>query len=459
MTGSGLGNMESIEQCVCHQARINPDRVAVVCNSRITTYGRLWQMVEQQKEELQAAGIGRGSLYTYRTTQNEAFICRYMAAHLLGAVAVPLGSDMPQEEFKRMQTNLKGITLNTQTSHTESIADVLFTTGTTGKQKGVMLSYRAIMADADNLITAQGFSTDTNFVVCGPLNHIGSLSKTWPVLALGGTLILLEGMKDINSFFSALNYADANMATFMVPASIRMMLRLGKQELKALARRIDFIETGGAAISQSDMKMLCEALPDARLYNTYASTEAGIVCTYDYNHNPCVAGCCGLPLKHSGVSIDGNGSVVCSGDTLMSGYLNDEAATAEVLSNGTLITSDLGFIDDSGMLHLRGRNGDVVNIGGYKVSPSEVEEAALSHPLVADCVCYKAQSPIFGPSIKLEYVIEPGHELTKKNLARHLASRLEAYKVPRLFEQTNAIRRLFNGKLDRKYYNGDSKWL
>lgn len=457
MTGSGFGNMESIEQCVYSHARTNPDRVAVVCNGRTITYGRLWQMVGQQMEELRAGGIGKGSLYSYRTTQDETFLCSYMAAHALGAVAVPLGSDMPPAEFMRMQASLNGTVLNTRTSPAESIADVLFTTGTTGKQKGVMLSYRAIMADTDNLITAQGFSSDTNFVVCGPLNHIGSLSKTWPVLALGGTLILLEGMKDINSFFSALSYADAHMATFMVPASIRMMLRLGKQELEALARRIDFIETGGAAISQSDMKLLCDALPDVRLYNTYASTEAGIVCTYDYNHNPCVAGCCGRSLKHSGVSVDGNGSVVCSGSTLMSGYLNDEAATAEVLRNGTLITSDLGSIGDNGMLYLRGRNGDVVNIGGYKVSPLEVEEAALSHPLVADCVCYKAQSPIFGPSIKLEYVIEPGHELSKKELARHLASKLEAYKVPRLFEQTTAIRRLFNGKLDRKYYNGNSK--
>ena len=79
----------------------------------------------------------------------------------------------------------------------EDTADILYTTGTTGLSKGVIISHRAIIADAENLIAGQGFSHDLAFVVNGPLNHIGSLSKIYPVVILGATLIIVDGMKDI----------------------------------------------------------------------------------------------------------------------------------------------------------------------------------------------------------------------------------------------------------------------
>lgn len=441
----------ALEDYVRHYAAAVPARPAAEHNGTVLTYSALWQAVERRAEELRAAGVRAGSLYPFLTEQNTDFLVTYLAVHAVGAAAVPLGHELPAAEYDAVSAVCRRAVLPHAVDDGENIADVLFTTGSTGQRKGVMTSMRALLADADNLICGQGFSADTVFVVCGPLNHIGSLSKVWPVLMTGGTLRILDGLKDMNALFSAFD-GKRPVATFLVPAAIRLLLRAGGASLRRISGCTDFIETGGAAVSQSDMEAMCAAFPSSRLYNTYASTETGIVTTYDYNHNPCVSGCLGRALRHSSFAVLGDGRLTCSGDTVMSGYLDDtEGITAQVLRGGTVYTSDLAQVDSLGQLHLTGRAGDVINIGGYKVSPTEVEDAALAAGGVSDCICAPFCSPLFGDTIKLWYVADAS--VTKQQLARWLAARLEGYKVPRVFEQVDEIKHLFNGKPDRKYYN------
>ena len=237
------------------------------------------------------------------------------AAHLAQRVFVPLEKDTPDIRFEEILRTVS------QSEIPNNVVDILFTTGTTGKQKGVMISDMAIVANAENLVAAQGFCHETILVISGPLNHIGSLSKIWPVIMVGGTIIITEGMKNIPSFFQALNYESNKLATFLVPASLRMLLMLEKSRLESVASKFDFIETGTAYLSKEDMCELCKVFPKTRLYNTYASTETGIVCTYYYNKNGCVAGCVGNVMKHSEVSLSIDGYICCKGKTLMSGYV------------------------------------------------------------------------------------------------------------------------------------------
>jgi acyl-CoA synthetase (AMP-forming)/AMP-acid ligase II len=334
----------------------------------------------------------------------------------------------------------------------EGTADILYTTGTTGRSKGVMISHRTIIADAENLIDGQGFTHELAFVVNGPLNHIGSLSKIYPIIVLGATLIIVDGLKDMNKFFAAFDYPAEKMATFLVPASIRMLIQFSGEQLARYADKIDFIETGAAAISQADMEALCQLLPKTRLYNTYASTETGIIATYNYNSGKCVAGCLGRPMKHSKLIITEDGLIACQGDTLMSGYVGDPERTASILRGDTVYTSDIGMIDEDGLLHLKGREDDVINVGGFKVAPTEVEDAAMSFSRLKDCICIAAEHPITGRALKLLVVMNDGEQLNKRELALHLKERLESYKVPMLYEQVEKVARTFNGKLDRKKY-------
>jgi len=436
-----------IEDYVALHAKETPGKVAVVDHGSTYTYAELWRMVEDEAHRLQCRGTEEGTCVFFHTTQNVSFLVSYMAIHLVGAVAAPLGSDVSEEELEGLCHRYSSVRLS------GDIADVLFTTGTTGGQKGVMCSRRALLADADNLIDAQGFCADTVFVIAGPLNHIGSLSKMWPVWMEGGTLILLDGMRDLDAFFHAFDYPGTEMATFLVPTAIEMVLRFGRDRMALLADRIDFIETGAAPISKMCMEELCQTLPHSRLYNTYASTETGIVCTHDFGHGTRDPHCLGWPIKHATLRITTEGRIACKGDMMMSGYIGNDMLTRERMRDGWIVTEDMGEIDAEGRLLFKGRSGEIINIGGYKVSPMEVEQAARNIEGIEDCVCVAAESPLLGRTLKLIYSTTTGEALPKTMIARTLAQKLERYKVPMLYEHVARLHYTFNGKIDRKYYH------
>jgi acyl-coenzyme A synthetase/AMP-(fatty) acid ligase len=157
-------------------------------------------------------------------------------------------------------------------------------------------------------------------------------------------------------------------------------------------------------------------------------------------------------MPHSRVIITPEGMISCQGDTLMSGYIGDPELTATVLRGDTVYMSDYGSIDNEGMLHIGGRESDVINVGGYKVAPTEVEDVTMSIEGVRDCICIPAEHPIMGKAVKLLVVMNDGVAFDKKHIARYIAARLEPYKVPQLYEQVESIARTYNGKLDRKHY-------
>lgn len=437
--------MMILEDYLERNARLYPQKTAVVCGEKVCTYEALYEQVLARTEVLKDQ-YPVGQIVCLRAYPTIDYLVEYFALHRAGCVAAPLERDMPEMTFQKIARRLGAH------STPEGTADILYTTGTTGQSKGVMISHRTIIADAENLIDGQGFTHELAFVVNGPLNHIGSLSKIYPVIMLGATLIIVDGMKDLNRFFAAFDYPAEKMATFLVPASIRMLIQFSSEQLAKMADKMDFIETGAAAIAQADMEKLCELLPKTRLYNTYASTETGIIATYNYNNGKCVAGCLGRPMKHSRLLITEGGLIACQGDTLMSGYVGDPERTATILRDHTVYTSDIGIVDEEGQLHLKGREDDVINVGGFKVAPTEVEDAAMAYPMLKDCICIATEHPITGRALKLLVVMNDGETLNKRQLALHLKERLEPYKVPMLYEQVEKVARTFNGKLNRKHY-------
>ena len=430
----------TLEDYLAQDARLYPDKTAVICGDKTVTWAELWQQVENR-----ASDYPKGKVIAFRSTQTIDFIVTYLAIHLAGSVAAPLEKDIPDSLFQEISSRLSACEIPA------GIADVLYTTGTTGRSKGVMISHRTIVADAENLIAGQGFSHNLVFVIHGPLNHIGSLSKIFPIILQGGTLHILDGLRDADTFFNAFR-ESGKYATFFVPANIRFLLTFDAKRFAALADRLDFVESGGAPLSHADMLQLCQILPHTRLYNTYASTETGIIATYNYNDGRCLAGCLGHTMPHSRVTITSEGMISCQGDTLMSGYIGDPELTATVLRDDTVYMSDYGQIDAEGMLHIGGRESDVINVGGYKVAPTEVEDIAMSIEGIRDCICIPAEHPIMGKAVKLLVVMNEGVPFSKKTIARYIAARLEPYKVPQLYEQVESIARTYNGKLDRKHY-------
>ena len=239
--------MITLEGHIEQNANRYPDKVAIICDQERCTYPELQAKIIDKTIELKGKSYQKGQIVCLRALPSLDYLVTYFALHQIGCVVAPLEKDIPESSFQRISDELCAHAVP------DGSADILYTTGTTGKSKGAIISHRTIIADAENLIDGQGFSHDLVFVVNGPLNHIGSLSKIYPVMMLGATLIIVDGLKDINAFYQAFEYPAPKMATFLVPASIRILLQFSANRLAALADKIDFIETGAAAISQADM--------------------------------------------------------------------------------------------------------------------------------------------------------------------------------------------------------------
>lgn len=436
----------TLEQSIYHHSVATPDKVAAVCGEDSITYSQLWSSIAKRAVELESEGVLPNRPYVFRSSQDIDFVVTYCAVHHIGAIAVPMEQKATDEYFDAVSAEVSACEFE------EDIVDILYTTGTTGKSKGVKLSETALVSCADNFINDLQFTSDLLFIISGPLSHIASLFKMHPVLTVGGTICILDGLKDINAFFEVFDLPFKKFATFLVPASIRLIMQFSYERLCGLADKIDFIETGAAPITQHDMEMLSKALPKSRLYNTLGGTEIGAVCTYNFNDGKYMEGCIGRPMKNSTVEVTPEGNIIVSGLTIMSGYVADPENTARVLKDGKIYSADLGYVDSEGLIHLKGRQGDVINVGGFKVDPSEVENAAASHQSIKDCICIAATHPVIGTVLKLLVVLADGCELDKRSIAVHIKSKLEPHKVPTYYEAVDTIQRTYNGKLDRKFY-------
>lgn len=406
---------------------------AVICQDDVLSHAALLDAVQAEAHRLQTdEGVRPGQLYQFVASQDIAYLVRFLALHVVGAICVPVDALMPLPDYS-----------NT------AVSDILFTTGSTSQPKGVLLSFEAVMADAENLIEAHQYTADLTFVICGPIHHFGSWSKVLPTLVAGGTLLLMEGLKDLEALFTALESAPRT-ATFLVPSAIRMIMQLAPDRLASLADHIDFIETGAAPFAACDMEALCKLLPRTRLYNTYASTETGVVCTYPFHlasdEDPAREGCVGPTMHHARLRLDEEGRIVVTGPMIMSGYLGIDAPRPT-----EIVTSDIGRLDERQRLYIVGRVSDFINVGGLKVAPAEVEAVAVSLPWVKDCICIAHPHPMMGQVPEL-LVVCADEAYDRKALIRHLKEHLEAYKVPLFYRQVDQIRKTFNGKTDRRFY-------
>ncbi len=424
-------------------ASASPDKVFVTqSDGAQRTYAQFWQDVCVREEQIRRRCKPHEACVV-RTSQSIDYLVQYFACHKAEVVIVPVEHDLPDDKLHKIEERVADIVFPDEAS------DILFTTGTTGDPKGVVLSHKALLADAENLTRAHGFHANLTFVINGPLNHFGSHSKVLPVVLNGGSLYLMEGMKSLEDFFVSLDKTTGLVATFLVPASIRMLMQFSADRLRSYASRFEFVETGAAPISQADMQRLAEILPNSRLFNTYAGSEMGVICTYNFNDGHAYQGCVGPTFPLSSVSLR-DGVVVCASQGAMMGYLGQPL----VETVPEIETSDLGRMDEEGRLFLIGRANDIINVGGLKVSPVEVEEVASAViDGLKDCICIAQSHPVMGSVPKLLVVMQEGIVLDKRAVAKLMRSRLESYKVPVNIEIVDHVERTYNGKINRKFYS------
>jgi len=276
----------------------------------------------------------------------------------------------------------------------------------------------------------------------------------------GSSVVLMNGFTNLKLFFQ--NIRDYGVTSiYLPPAGVHYILMLASKELAKYDEQLDFLYSSSSALPGGDKEKLIKALPTVRKFDAYGGSEVGAVCYIDYNANRDNTKCVGKP--NPGVEIyivdedynkiesseDNPGIIAIRSNTVTAGYWNEPELTAQTIQDGVIYMTDLGYIEN-GYLYLVGRRDDVINVGGLKIAPTEVEDIALRHESVDECVCIPFEDKRFGKVVKMLVKMKEGYELDADALTSFMAASLEAYKIPKLVETVDSIPRTFNGKIDRK---------
>lgn len=344
---------------------------------------------------------------------------------------------------------------------------IMFTTGTTGSSKGVELTYAAMAASEEKVgsfLNIEQFAENGLFVTPTPLNHAKGVWETETMLRVGGTVYIVNGLADLRTYFNALDYPCDKMWLSLVPANLRMLSLMAPDEFAKRADKITAIKLGTAALLEDDKERISGLLPNTDLHNPYGSSEAGMLCSYNFREYPGKAFCIGKPLLDTEVIfVDENKNPIVSSSenmgklafrtkSVMNGYYKASELTAEALENGIVYTNDFGYMDEEGFVYVHGRADDVINVGGIKVAPDEVESAAYTIDGVLDCICISEPDQITGLSLKLLVVLENKGTLNEAAFKNALQSKIEKIKVPKSITEVDKVERMYNGKINRKFY-------
>lgn len=340
----------------------------------------------------------------------------------------------------------------------DDIADILYTSGTTGRPKGVASTH----ADVGALANGMGgkIFAGSTFLHAFPMHTFAGTHGMTMLALSGGMTTLIQPKFHAERFLELIGDRGVNLV-YVAPAMILLMLRspvLGKHRSDSLR----LILYGSAPMPPDAIPRLAKAFPGAMQANVYGLTEGGsAACSLSPEEAMARPGSIGKPYPPAEVSVrDDAGNEVSPGTHgeiwLRSGgprrrYFKDDRATSETwTADGWLKTGDVGHVDAAGFLYLDDRKKDVIVRGGHNVYPAEVEAALLEHPDVVEAAVVGIDHDVLGEDVKAFVVVQPGRELSDETLAEFLKERVADYKVPRQVDRLSELPRNAMGKVLRR---------
>jgi long-chain acyl-CoA synthetase len=319
----------------------------------------------------------------------------------------------------------------------DSTGFVLHTSGSDGRAKGVMLSWRNLNEILDLRLAHTGLGPDSVSVVASCLTQSVGLHQSLALLAAGGTLVLLEGY-DIERMVDAIRrYRPTHL--IMVVNAFDRLLHHPAIDAATLAS-VRFAAVGADRVTRRVQERFV-ALTGRPLHVSYGMSESSwAIVNLDGRHDKCLA--LGKPAPGAAVRlVDEQGLDVPTGaigeirvrsPRTMLGYLHDPALTRAAFSDGWLRSGDLAWCDDEGYFWFAGRSRNIIVLSsGDNVSPVEIEQAILGHAGVAHCLVAAATAPEDGSDVPCAFVVRADKTLVAGTLLEYLRSRLGAYKLPR----------------------------
>ena len=457
-----------------------PRKLCVADPDEAMNYLEFWQRICKKAAALEDCGVSPGDRILARAKQRGDFLALHFASHLLGAVFIPVSRDMPQGGLSSLSAQLHAgwVLEGSSMPHAGAwepaslpspadTATILYTTGTTGRSKGISLTHQAEVAVAQNVYYGTAMEPDTVEIIPMPISHSYGLRHFFGLLLGGCSAVLCDGVAMTDDFFTLMDRYHVNAAS-LTPASVNVLRRLSGGRLGDYAGKLRYLQLGTAgvdAVMKDDLRRL---LPHSRLYQYYSSTEAGCACIQNFQRLPGESGNCDAELRRVGLPavnahfeiVDDHscpiqsgsrhwGRIACLGPMNMSGYDGDPELTRRTVIGGYVISGDIGFLDEQGYLCFVGRADDIINYGGYKVAPQEVEEAAMACGTLLECACCGETDPVAGQIPVLYAVPRPESTPDAAQILSSISARLESYKQPRKVVFLNSLPRNALGKVQR----------
>lgn len=481
MRNHGIGSWTA------RRARKTPHRTAMVHGGVRSSYAQLHDTATRLAHHLRRLGVHPGDRVAFLGPNHPAFLHTLFAAGQLGAVFVPLNIRLAEPELRHCLTDsgasvlvhtaaFEGVAASCDTpcriavdaaldealaagdaepidvpvTH-DDIAAIMYTSGTTGRAKGAVLTHGNLIWNSLNTLVDGDFPEGAVTLLSAPLFHTAALNMTClPTVLRGGTLVLEES-------FSAARALD-------LVERLRVSVMFG---VPTMFQQIAS-EPGFAAADLSSLRMLMcggAPVPEAliRTYQRrglgfiqgYGMTEASPgVCLLDAEHALDKAGSAGLPHFFSDVRIVDPagqdapcGELLVEGPNVMTGYWNRPEETAAVLDAGWFRSGDIATTDADGYVTIVDRTKDMIISGGENVYPAEIEKALHEHPAVGDCAVIGVPDETWGEVPRAVVVLAPGADADAQDILASLDGRLARYKIPKSLVFADALPRSGAGKL------------
>jgi O-succinylbenzoic acid--CoA ligase len=420
----------------------DPDAIALIGVGRIWTYRELAREVERRAAELKARGSRADQVVPLVVQADAESVIELLAHWRLGATPAPLHAKLTEPERDAARSALEHAPVGAQA--------ILWTSGTSGRPRGVMISFEALrassLAAADRL---QLGAADVWLASLSPA-HVGGLALITRALLLGGSLVAVGAFDAARTWGLMhghglpLRVGAAVTHASLVPTQLLRLLEAAAGESPPASFRCALV---GGAGTPGDLlaRALAAGWPVAL---TYGLTEASSqVATASPEQTKLKPGSVGRPLEGVRVRIGEDDEILVRGSTLASGYLGP-AVGALVDAQGWHHTGDMGRLDPEGDLWVIGRRADRIVSGGVTVDAVEVEEALRAHPAVTDACVVGVLDPEWGERVSA-WVEPSGDALDLKALDAFLRTRLAAPKLPRRYHVQPHLPRNVNGKVDR----------
>jgi acyl-CoA synthetase (AMP-forming)/AMP-acid ligase II len=496
---------------LAHHAARRPDRAMTVFEGKACTYGEMAARAAALAGGLRARGVGRGDVVALLSYNCPEFLEVFFAANYLGAIAMPINwrlaapemryilehsgarafvcddalVDVANEATKGMEPTPARVCIAadapdgwTPLAELRRVTDapvgvevaaddvhrLMYTSGTTGRPKGVMITHANVAWKNLAHMVEFGFTSADLGLACGPLYHVGALDLTTTTLIAAGATTIIHRVFDAAAVVDELERSRVT-TLWLAPAMVNAIMALPDVEQRDLSS-VRVIINGGEKMPIPLIERIQRAFPSAWFADAYGLTETVSGDTFlDRDKVVTKLGSVGRPCLYLELDIwdrDGNpvapgerGEIVMRGPKVFKGYWRDDDATATAFAGGWFHTGDIGMRDDDGYLFIVDRLKDMIVSGGENIAGSEVERVLYEHDAVLEAAVIGRPDERWGEVPVAYVVLRDGATASADVLLAHCRAQLARFKVPKEITFIDALPRNPSGKVLKRELRGD----